>query len=51
MHPLVTSEAQVMLFSAHRAEATTLNPLAPAQNSMTCTLQDKAVLPGYEASC
>lgn len=38
------------MFTVHSAEASTLHPLVPARNSMTCTLQDKAVLPGYEAS-
>lgn len=47
MHPLVTLEGQDMLLTAHRAEASALNPLASAQNSMI--FQDKAVSPGYEA--
>lgn len=50
MHPLVTLEGQDMLFTVNRAEASTLNPLALAQSSTTCVLQDRAVLPGYEAS-
>lgn len=47
VHPLVTLESQNVLCTSHMAEAGTFHPLAPAQYLMTCTLQDKVVLPGF----